>query len=198
MHASRSCAFVVEVRAMIRALALIPPLAASAFGLVATACSSSSGPAAASDSGADQSAADVGAVDTGSPDGESIDTGSVADSSTAADTEAVAEGGPATDGGGDSSLAACQQTCEANDMAGFDKFVEDVLATCACVAGSACNADCVTECADASTLTMGSTCAACLRMQTGASPRPVCVTTAGTLCFGDSTCDSFLACVQGC
>jgi hypothetical protein len=183
---------------MIRAPVLTFPLAASAFVLLAPACSSSSGSAAASDSGADQTAADTGTVDTGSPDGESTDTGSAADSTPAADTGTVAEGGPATDGGGDGSVAACQQACEANDPAGFDKFVGDALAACACVAGSPCNADCTPECADASTLMMGSTCATCLRTQIGTSPHPVCVTTAGTLCFGDATCDSFLACVQGC
>ena len=182
---------------MSRALVLTLAVAACTFVGLAPACSSSSGSSAASDSGADQSAADTSTVDTASPDGESTDTGSAADSSSASDT-GVAEDGPAADGGGDGSLAACQQTCEANDMAGFDKFVEDVLATCACVAGSACNADCTAECADASTLMMGSTCAACLRTQTGTSPHPMRVTTAGTLCFGDSTCDSFLSCVQGC
>lgn len=183
---------------MSRAVVLAFPLAASAFVLLAPACSSSSGPAVASDSGADQSTADTGTVDASPPDGESTDTGFAADSSSASDTGGVAEVGPATDAGGDGALAACQQTCESNDMAGFDKFVEDVLATCACVAAAPCNADCTAECADASTLMMGSTCALCLRMQIDTSPRPVCVTTAGTLCFGDSTCDSFLSCVQGC
>jgi hypothetical protein len=179
------------------AFVLALPLAASTFVFLAPACSSSSGAAAASDSGADQSAADTGPVETGSPDGESNDTGSAADSAPAADTGTVADGS-SIDAGGDGSLAACQQTCEATNMAGFDKFVGDALSVCACAAGSPCNADCTAECADASTLMMGSTCATCLRTQIGTSPHPVCVTTAGTLCFGDSTCDSFLSCVQGC
>jgi hypothetical protein len=185
----------VEVQAMTRAFVLTVPLAAGAFVLLAPACSGSSGSTAATDSGADQSAADTGAVDTGSPDGESTDTGTATDASPAADT---GTDGSATDAGGDGALAACEQTCESNEVAGFDKFVEDVLATCACAAGSPCNADCTAECADASTLKMGSTCATCLRTQIQMSPRPVCVTTAGTLCFGDSTCDSFLNCIQGC
>jgi len=182
---------------MIRAF-LTFPLAVSAFVFLAPACSSSSGSTTASDSGADQSATDTGAVDTGSLDGEATDTGSAIDSSPVSDTGLGAEGGPPTDAGGDGALAACEQACETSEMAGFDKFVGDALAACACAAGSPCNADCTAECADASTLMMGSACAACLRTQIGTSPRPVCVTTAGTLCFGDSTCDSFLSCVQGC
>ncbi len=172
-------------------------LAASAFAFLAPACNGSPG-AARSDSGADQSAADTGAVETGSPEGESNDTGVPADSAAAAETGLVGDGGSATDGGGDGALAACQQACETSDMEGFDKFVVDALDSCACAAGSPCSADCTAECADASSLRMGSTCATCLRTQIGTSPRPVCVTTAGTLCFGDSTCDSFLSCVQGC
>ena len=181
---------------MNRASVLALPLAVSAFVFLAPACSGSSGSAAVSDSGADQSAADTGTVDTGSYDVRSIDTGSAVDSSSPA--EAGSEGGGAPDGGGDGSLAACEQGCEAKDMAGFDAFVGDVLAACACVASAPCSADCTAECADASTLAMGSTCAVCLRTQIATSPRPVCVTTAGSLCFGDSTCDSFLDCVQGC
>ena len=135
---------------------------------------------------------------TGSPDGVSTDTGSADDSSSPADTGSPTDGGPTSDGGNDGAVAACEMACEATNMAGFDRFVGDALAACACVASAPCSAECTAECADASTLMMGSTCAMCLRTQIGTSPRPVCVTTAGTLCFGDATCDSFLNCVQGC
>lgn len=88
--------------------------------------------------------------------------------------------------------------CTTSHAAAFSKFEGYELADCGCAAGATCMSDCTAECAAPNTLTTTSPCGVCLLTEASKGTQSTCTTEAGITCLGDTTCQPFLQCANGC
>jgi hypothetical protein len=132
---------------------------------------------------------DAGATDSGTDSGgPTKDSGS---------NDANIGDAPAGDGSLDGGLT-CRQTCAESNMAAYQSFLGDILASCGCATGAACATTCTSECANPSTLTQASPCGMCIQTQVSMGASSTCLVSAATTCGQSPTCEPFVVCAEAC